>query len=253
VNVSDPQFCLTAISGSICAALAMLELILKYPHAISARILVFNSAAFVYFSFNFIVGCAVYLAATSPDLHSYMPAFLVDSSWTSDILRASIVGFVATSVLRASIFSVKVGETDVPIGPAAVLQGLQQYLDRRIRNTHKEAADKKISEIMNGFDALSGKSDLVALCLDGLNSCSKQELDEFRSSTDAAVRIPVTLERVRAIELGKVIYLACGLDVLKSCVDEIRDEFRLDDKGKSRSQVSNQLAEERRRLLEEGK
>lgn len=244
----------TSISGYVCAGLAMLELILRHPHAISTKILIGNLASFIYFLFNFIVGCAAYVIVTSPDLHSYVPSFLMDPGLKSDGIRAVIVGFIATSVLRASIFSVKVGDADVPVGPAAVIQGLQQYLDRRIRNAHKKVVDKKIAEIMRGFDALAGKSDLVALCLDGLNSCSKQELDEFRISTDHAMKIPVTLEHVRAIELGKAIYLACGLEVLESSVDQIRNEFQLDENGKSRSvDVSRMLIDERRRLIEESK
>lgn len=244
---------LAFISGAVCAGMALLELILKYPHAISPKILVWNLASFLYLAFNFLVGYAVYLVAISPDLQRYVPAFLTDFSWKSEELRAFLVGFIAIAVLRASVFTVKVGDIDVPVGPAAVLQGLQRYLDKRIDIAHKDEAQKRICEIMDGFDVLSGKSDLVALCLDGLNSCSKQELEEFRIAADAAVSLPVTLELTRAIGVGKVIYHACGLEVLKSCVDVLRGNFQLDENGKSRSQLSNQLIAERLRLLEESK
>jgi hypothetical protein len=253
VTISCSLSYLALISGSVCGVLALLELILKYPHALSATILVWNPATALYLSFNFVVGCVVYLAATSPDMQPYVPAFLVDGTFKSEELRAFLVGFLAIAFLRASIFSVKVGDMDVPVGPAAILQGLQSYLDRRIDIAHKKEADKKIAEIMNGFDALSGKSDLMVLCLDGLNSCSKEEMDTFRCLADDAMKVPVTLERTRAIALGTAIYRACGLEVLQSSVDQLRENFPLDENGKSLSQVSIQLIEERNRLLKESK
>ncbi|MEO8713470.1 MAG: hypothetical protein ABI369_00500 [Acetobacteraceae bacterium] len=92
-------------------------------------------------------------------------------------------GFGAMAFFRSSLFTVRIADKDVGVGPSLFLQVILTATDRacdRIRATPRSAA---VRSIMEGIDFQRAAAALPAVCFNLMQNVAKQEQQDFVTTT----------------------------------------------------------------------
>jgi hypothetical protein len=237
-----PQIAAMAIGGGV----GVVELMGRYRHApIRAA---FSWSGYAYILINvFASWIALYFLAVfdvfplAKDANSEG----VDRRTVEMVLTA---GFGALVFLRSSLFKVRVGDTDVGVGPAAVLDTLLLVADRGVDRREAVSRAQDVSALVSHVRDF----EVVANMLTKYSLALMQNVDEKTSNdlgaavtkilSDPTVPNAIKMDIV-ALRLGVVV----GQDVLEAAVEALGDRLSaappLSSGRLSTSQVSSRVAD----------
>jgi hypothetical protein len=141
------------------------------------------------------------------------------------ILRISTAGFGAMAVFRSSLFVVRVGEQDVPVGPGAFLQIVLGACDRAVDRVRAAARADSVSRAMTGVDFKAAYAALPAFCLalmQNLPDDDQKALARQIQATDQSSMDPET----KSLLLGLALMNAVGEGVLSSAVVSLAPQIK---------------------------
>lgn len=144
-----------------------------------------------------------------------------DRAWTQ-VLTA---GFGAMALLRSSIFIARVGDQDVPVGPAALLTQFLEAADRSVDRHRARERAKESGEIMAGIDYQVSRKALPLYCLWLLQNPD-------RTTADAIAQQVLKLDSeqipdvVKSASLGLALMNLVGPGVLRTAVETLKDELK---------------------------
>lgn len=138
-----------------------------------------------------------------------------DPPWLYQMLLAS---FGAVAFFRTSLFTVRVGGTDVGIGPSAMLQSMLTATDRMLDRDQAEGRAEDVASIMRTVDYTKARATLPILCLILVQNLSEADQESLGRQIDSLdKRTDVDLQS-KSIVLGVYLIRMVGADVLERSV-----------------------------------
>jgi len=127
------------------------------------------------------------------------------------LLTAVVAGFGAMSVFRSKLFSFKSGDgTEVPIGPAIVLDTILKMIDHKIDRHRATARQTRVFNSMFEIRDFSGTSDYVEA---SLNSFQNLSADDKRAISEGIKDLKTTTnwpDSLKCLALGFVFLTVAG-------------------------------------------
>jgi hypothetical protein len=129
-------------------------------------------------------------------------------------------GVVAMALFRTSLFVVRVGETDVAIGPGGLLQLLLGAADRSVDRLVGAERSQTVAEIMNHVSFDKAYLSLPVSCLNLMQGLPESEQAAMGQEIKdlAGVAIP---DHAKAYNMGLILVHAVGESVLRAAVQAL--------------------------------
>ena len=143
-------------------------------------------------------------------------------SWLFEILLAS---FGAIAFFRTSLFTVRVGGTDVGIGPSALLQSLLSATDRMVDRDQAEGRAVDVAGIMRMVDYTKARAALPVLCLILVQSLTPSDQESLGRQIDSLDKRQDVDDNSKSIILGVYLIRTVGPDVLERSVSALGSQI----------------------------
>jgi len=160
-------------------------------------------------------------------------ALMLQMGWFKDLATGPVSNLIMQSILaatgtmaifRSSLFTVRVGNADVSIGPAAFLQILMTATDRAVDRARAQPRAAAVQRIMTDIDFQKAKQALPTLCFGLMQNVSIQEQDTF--GTIVAKLDSADMDDVfKTNNLGLALMNLVGEDVLSQAVGMLREDI----------------------------
>jgi hypothetical protein len=195
----------------------------------------------LYIAVNMLAAGAAFGLAHGFNLLNFTLATSPATSQSARLLTETLVsGLGAMAFFRSSVFTVRVGGTDVAVGPASVLQVILNAVDRACDRERALPRAQFVSQLMNGVSFTKAADILPQFCFSAMQNVSVGDrqvvLDWIKLlKSDAAVD-----DDQKALLLGLRLLNIVGRDVLTKTVDglgpQIRSSLQIDLETLSRLQ-----------------
>jgi hypothetical protein len=141
--------------------------------------------------------------------------------------QVMITGLGAMALLRTSLWSVKLGEQNIPIGPNRLLDAILATVDRALDRKRAQQRAMAVSKIMKDVDFDKAFQALPAYCFGLLQNLSQDEQDKFAKKIALLAGAPMNT-RVKSLLLGLTLMNLVGEKVLETAVKNLGEDVLLD-------------------------
>jgi hypothetical protein len=181
-----------------------------------------NIAAFIYIAVNIVAAIAAY-------------ALIVRFGWTFGatppqvpLVQAGVAGFSAMAFFRSSLFNVRVGDTDVAVGPAILFQILTFATDRAVDRKRGATRSTLIGGIMAGVSFNLARDILPNFCFELMQNVPLEERQNLILKTGALASLPPSgmTDSVKAMQLGLMLMNVVGREVLTIAVRSLGERIQ---------------------------
>lgn len=156
------------------------------------------------------------------------------------VIQAMVAGLGAMALFRSSLFMVRVGSTDVGVGPAGFLQVLLSAADRACDRTRAGPRAKAVGEIMQGISFSKAKQALPTLCFNLMQNVSAEEQRTFGIAVKELEAAEMD-EVFKSNNLGLALMNVVGEDLLRQAVGILKSEITAQPRAVIQSLVTLQL------------
>ncbi|HEY8482536.1 MAG TPA: hypothetical protein VIL71_22150 [Spirillospora sp.] len=209
------------IAVSLSCLVGVAELVSRYRDRPTTLIRV--PSTWVYVLINGAAGAGSLLL-----LHTFDWRFGVHSPDVSAATQILVASLGSMMVFRSAVFTVRVGDEDVAVGPSTLLTALLAAADRGVDRMQAKTRAHEAGEIMRGVSFAKAKLALPTYCLGLLQNVSAEDQADLRTAVDALAGSEMT-DGQMALNLGLLLMNVAGPDVLRSAVETLRDEIMADD------------------------
>lgn len=137
------------------------------------------------------------------------------------LIQWLVAAFGAMSVLRSSLFTVRVGNTDLGVGPAAVLQIILNAADRQVDRLRAKQRSDTVKKAMAGIEYYAQiKIALPTHCMALMQNVSSDEEKRIRQLAENIGQLPVD-ESLKILNLGLFLMNVVGDSVLRAAVNNV--------------------------------
>ena len=140
------------------------------------------------------------------------------------VLQSLASGFGAMGVFRTSLFTVRVGNADIGVGPVAFLQIMLSAADRACDRILARPRASDVQDIMSDVSFARAKQALPSLCFALMQNVSSEEQEAFSTAVIKLEKAEME-DLLKAYSLGLVLMNVVGKDVLKQAVNILRDDI----------------------------
>ncbi|HLV75126.1 hypothetical protein FHX41_3929 [Actinomadura hallensis] len=160
-------------------------------------------------------------------LHTFDWRFGVQSADVAAATQVLVASLGSMMVFRSAVFTVRVGDEDVAVGPSTLLTALLAAADRGVDRMQAKTRAQEAGEIMRGVSFAKAKLALPTYCLGLLQNVSAEDQADLRTAVDALAGSEMT-DGQMALNLGLLLMNVAGPDVLRSAVETLREEIMVD-------------------------
>ncbi|MEV0661884.1 hypothetical protein ACIBI3_13795 [Actinomadura luteofluorescens] len=160
-------------------------------------------------------------------LHTFGWRFGVQSPHVAEATQVLVASLGSMMVFRSAVFTVRVGDEDVAVGPSTLLTSLLAAADRGVDRMQAKTRAHEAGEIMRGVSFAKSRLALPTYCLGLLQNVSAEDQADLRTAVDALAGSEMT-DGQMALNLGLLLMNVAGPDVLRSAVETLRDEITAD-------------------------
>lgn len=139
--------------------------------------------------------------------------------------RVLAAGFGAMALFRSSVFNVRVGDQDVAIGPAGLLQVLLGAIDRSVDRVRARIRAEKVPTVMAGISFARAREALPAYCLALMQNLSPEDQKVLGTDLKALIESDMS-DEVKTLILGLALTNAIGLDALEAATESLGENIR---------------------------
>ena len=203
----------------IAALVGIVELISRYrdaPTDVLRRL-----PAGIYVTINAAAGAVALLV-----IDEFGWTFGVTQDGATRITQVAAAGLSAMAILRAAVFTVRVGDVDVGVGPNLLLTVVLDAADRAVDRDRANRRNALVVEIMDGVDFDKAKKALPSYCLTLMQNVPKEEQRAVAEEVKSLGNSPDLNKTVRTLNLGLALLNVVGEDVLRASVEALGDEIR---------------------------
>ncbi|HEY7059918.1 MAG TPA: hypothetical protein VII06_00455 [Chloroflexota bacterium] len=154
--------------------------------------------------------------------------FGVPATPNADALRwtqVAVAGFGAMALFRSSLFTVRIGEQDVAVGPSSFLQIVLAAADRAVDRLRAQARAATVCSVMANVSFAKANVALPTLCLALMQNLPKDDQEQFARQL-AALRSVDMDDRMKTLSLGLALMNVVGEDVLLAAVTSLGADIR---------------------------
>lgn len=134
------------------------------------------------------------------------------------VLRVLAAGFGGMAIFRSSIFNARVGDSDVGIGPAGLLQILLAAADRAVDRRRATQRSASVAKIMEGVSFAKSQAALPAVCLVLMQNLPREEQEALAAEVLNLRGNTLIDEAAKSLSLGLVLTKYVGEEVLAAAV-----------------------------------
>ncbi|CAK0772866.1 membrane hypothetical protein [uncultured Gammaproteobacteria bacterium] len=194
------------------------ELVSRYRDSVSRLLASWPASAYILVNVAASL-CALLIVQRTEALNDAHPR------WFYEVLLAS---FGSAAFFRTAVFTVRVGNTDIGVGPSVVLKSLLDAADRMVDRDQAQDRAVDVANIMRDVDFDKARTDLPALCFVLVQNLAAEE------QKDAAEQIKMLHQGVKdgtpggkSILLGAYLLRIVGPDVLEGAVAALGDNIKI--------------------------
>lgn len=140
-----------------------------------------------------------------------------------DVMQTLVAGFGAMAVFRSSIFIARIGDSDVAIGPVAVLQTLLGVLDRGIDRTRAQVRAVEIRSLMADVSIEQATFDLPQLAFGLMQNVPQPEQVRAAAAAEKILNSDCDVQ-TKIYMLGVALMNVTGRDALVAAVGLLRSK-----------------------------
>ncbi len=129
------------------------------------------------------------------------------------------------SLFRSSLFTVRVGNTDVGIGPSSVLKVVLDAADRAVDRKRAAVRDEVIARLMANVSFDKAYQALPAHCFALMQSLPQTDQVAFGQQIKL-IQAAQLAPRVKSLLLGLALLNLVGEDVLRSAVNSLGGDIQ---------------------------
>ncbi|MQY02568.1 hypothetical protein [Actinomadura macrotermitis] len=157
-------------------------------------------------------------------LHTFGWKFGVKSPDVAGATQILVASLGSMMVFRSAVFTVRVGDEDVAVGPSTLLTSLLSAADRGVDRMQAKTRAAEAGQIMREVSFAEAKLALPTYCLGLLQNVPAEDQAALRTAVEALAGSDMT-DRQRALNLGLLLMNVAGPDVLRAAVDTMREEI----------------------------
>jgi len=192
-------------------------------------------AAGFYVAINALAALAAFIL-----IHRFKVQFgLADSDPNLLLVQAMVAGFGSMAFFRSSLFTIKVGDTDVSVGPGIFFQVLLFATDRACDRQRASRRTALVTSIMNGVSFSAARDALPSFCFELMQNLPSVEAQRVRQAVDGLATAQNMRDADKALSLGLMLMNVVGSSVLQEAVRGIG--ARLQEPAKIELAVFNKL------------
>lgn len=141
------------------------------------------------------------------------------------ITRVIVAGFGAMALFRSAVFNARIGDKDVGIGPAALLQIFLDASDRGVDRARAAPRAAVAARIMGSIDFMKAQAALPVFCFEIMQNVSAEDQKSFghKIASLSASSIPPV---VKSMILGLSLLNLVGETVLQHAVEKLHDQIK---------------------------
>lgn len=208
------------------AAVGTGELVARYRDAPFKAII--TGPGIVYVSINAVAGGAAFVL-----IRAFRWEFGVDPSNPFALVATQILvaGFGAMALFRSSLFTVRVGNSDVAIGPSSFLTIILDAADREVDRARARDRALSVKRIMTGVLYQKARLSLPLACfalLQNVPAEEQQRVQKEISDLDGDTEVP---EHTKLVALGLTLMNVVGELALEAAVESLGDEIKTSPDG----------------------
>ncbi|CCE00080.1 hypothetical protein [Bradyrhizobium sp. STM 3809] len=142
------------------------------------------------------------------------------------LVQALVASLGSMAFFRSSLFSMKVGETDVSVGPAIFFQILLFATDRACDRERAKPRSADVIRIMQGVSFELARDSLPSFCFELMQNIPASEQQKFRLVIDALASSQRMPDSVKVLNLGLMLMNAVGQQVLEAAVAALGEKIQ---------------------------
>ena len=151
-----------------------------------------------------------------------------DAGGTSALRWTRILasGLGAMALFRSAVFTVRVGEQDISIGPSSFLQIILGAADRSVDRLRARARALKVGKIMDGVSFTRSLEALPAYCLALMQNLPKDDQDKLAEDIGCLPDSNMD-DEIKALIMGLALMNSVGPGVLEAAVDSLEERIKV--------------------------
>lgn len=210
----DPNYLLVVAVGGLVGST---ELMSRYRDAPFAPLI--SAPGLFYVGLNAIASALAYfLLGALTDQFS-------DTSTKTQIYRVLLASVGAMAFFRSGLFTIRLGDDDVPVGPNLILQVLLAALDRTYDRIRAAPRSREAARIMAGVSFELAAPALPSFCFNLMQNVSDEEQDAVADEL-AALDTTTMNDESRTLILGLTLVNVVGTKTLQEAVDALGGSIR---------------------------
>ncbi|MFB7501522.1 hypothetical protein ACFC09_43875 [Streptomyces sp. NPDC056161] len=139
-------------------------------------------------------------------------------------LQVLVSGLAALALFRSSLFTVRVGDQEVGVGPNLILAMLLGVADRGVDRMRAKDRSQQVTRVMRGVRFDKARVALPAFCLALLQNLPEQEQRDLAAAVEALGTSEMT-DTQKSYALGLLLINIVGPEVLQSAVGALAEEI----------------------------
>ncbi|HTI02189.1 MAG TPA: hypothetical protein VL752_14665 [Acidisoma sp.] len=174
--------------------------------------------ALVYIYINLAAGIGAYALVEEFDV------FKQDSPHAM-VYRVMLASFGAIAFFRSSLFTARVGDVDVEVGPATLLKGLLSMTDTLVNRWQATARADVAASLMREISFQKAKGSLTSLCMTTVQYITPEQQADCAAAIQK-IDVSLTDEVQKSLLLGTYLMQIVGPDVVSRAVMALGDTIK---------------------------
>lgn len=137
----------------------------------------------------------------------------------SPALQVLTAGVGAMALFRSGLFTARLGDADVAVGPNIILQIMLQALDRAYDRDRSRPRSTDAVAIMSGISFEVSKKALPSICFNLMQNVSSEEMEALAKEVEGLERQPDMPDEAKSLILGLALMNIVGDKTLRAAVD----------------------------------
>ena len=131
------------------------------------------------------------------------------------------------AVLRSSLFTARVGDKDVQIGLAGLIEIFRLTIDRDVDRVRAGPRATSVANIMQEVSFVSAAEPLTSMCLNLLQNVGAEERAQVEQKVAALANQAGRSDSGKALELGLILAGTVGFPVLEAAAEKLAENINV--------------------------
>ena len=144
--------------------------------------------------------------------------------WT----QVAIAGTGAMALFRSSLFTVHVGDRDIPVGPSSFLQVFRDAADRAVDRLRAQARGATVAKLMEAIDYAKAFEGLPPYCLALMQNVADEDQQKMLQALALLDKDQTIDTAIKVRILGLQLMNVVGPNVLTAAVESLRKQMAIE-------------------------